>query len=599
MKNRDLEILARALSKNTGINIFFKGEGAYTDGNNIYLPENINPDIIEPLLATLLHEAYHIKHTQFTIEIHPETLKFIANALEDIRIDARAIGDYNGARDLYKKLIDYYSRTLHSPEAVAKADKGILALKDLILKGYGADFYDAYKATRPDVLELHAKHAELFDYIIKKVKEAKNTDDLKQYALKIHDVIFGHLKEQAEKEKQEAKEQAKQARQGAGQAGKDADAKQDAVNELYEKADDVKREHNKKAGAYKRAKDPEKQKELEKEMNELKKDFEQKKKELDKANKERDNARENARRAQNNADEKERRADNNNLDRELDNIIDEIAGADIEYKNEKGQNVKATAGDLAGYGLNGLNNGDLVAPPDAKLWTEISFSVKELFLQFLKNHKAQPRIHQQGKINAKRIHQYFDLDHLFKQYKKDAIKPTELIFVLDNSGSMKGNNKRETTINAFLELHKAIDEAIYNGDINADTFKYSVMLFGREAEYFKTFDEEFNENNFRKNYTCEEGSTNIEPAINLIEKDEPDTNTKRIVIILTDGELQFDNYEKLYKTIDDSPAKYILIGIMHSGHDRDGDLAKRFESYNIRDIKELDDVFLKAIEENI
>ena len=98
-----LEKVSRALSRNYGIRVVFRGNQACTDGKQIILP-SLPEDLDESMEAKIRgycdHEIGHLKYSCFDIlkTIHDKELHNLTNLIEDIRIEKRLSDDYAGAK---------------------------------------------------------------------------------------------------------------------------------------------------------------------------------------------------------------------------------------------------------------------------------------------------------------------------------------------------------------------------------------------------------------------------------------------------------------------------------------------------------------------
>lgn len=115
-KRRMLESVARILSKNYGVVIVFSPTGeCSTNAERMILPYERNVD--EALLLGMCgHETGHLRETDFDIRkeianypgiINRPLLFRIFNALEDVRIEIAMEEDYQGFKDLFRRMIPY------------------------------------------------------------------------------------------------------------------------------------------------------------------------------------------------------------------------------------------------------------------------------------------------------------------------------------------------------------------------------------------------------------------------------------------------------------------------------------------------------------
>ena len=93
------------------VNVVFKGDGAATDGTNIYLPSlNHNSEVTDKEASIMRgyvdHEAGHVRHTDFEAlnefgmecaKDKNKLLRSVHNALEDVWLERRVIEEYPGA----------------------------------------------------------------------------------------------------------------------------------------------------------------------------------------------------------------------------------------------------------------------------------------------------------------------------------------------------------------------------------------------------------------------------------------------------------------------------------------------------------------------
>ncbi|APC19420.1 hypothetical protein BLL42_27160 (plasmid) [Pseudomonas frederiksbergensis] len=100
-----MPIVARALADNLGVKLRFGGDIASTDGKVINLP-NIDPDDVkgaEIAYGYLAHEASHVKHTDFSLDVfggvEPSPIEArMTNLVEDLRIEQLMMNEYPGSR---------------------------------------------------------------------------------------------------------------------------------------------------------------------------------------------------------------------------------------------------------------------------------------------------------------------------------------------------------------------------------------------------------------------------------------------------------------------------------------------------------------------
>ena len=107
---QDFEKYARFLSQKFDINIQLEAAKAETDGNVIYLPNVVcmTDAELELMYGILLHEIGHIRYSIFTENafksLKTEWMGFLANAIEDARIENCLLKDFAGAKDIFEKM---------------------------------------------------------------------------------------------------------------------------------------------------------------------------------------------------------------------------------------------------------------------------------------------------------------------------------------------------------------------------------------------------------------------------------------------------------------------------------------------------------------
>lgn len=179
-----LPILLRMVARKVGVTFRIAGSRAMTDGKIVYVPygDFNDPKYCQQVLGMTVHEGGHILFTDFEVGAKAPTdaeqtadpsalgryqlLRWLNNAVEDVRMECRVIDKYPGARDI---LADCVSSIKDDPEwfqEVTDEDTPLSALQGYVL----------YRL-RAEVLEQpllnHAVQAE-------RVLKAKLGDDLVQ-----------------------------------------------------------------------------------------------------------------------------------------------------------------------------------------------------------------------------------------------------------------------------------------------------------------------------------------------------------------------------------------------------------------------------------
>lgn len=113
---QDFEKYARFICESFNITVVLDATRAETDGKVIYLPNvmSMTAKELDMMYAILLHEAGHIRYSTFD-EKYFKALKsqahaFLANAIEDGRIENLLMKDFGGARDMFENLYCNYTQ---------------------------------------------------------------------------------------------------------------------------------------------------------------------------------------------------------------------------------------------------------------------------------------------------------------------------------------------------------------------------------------------------------------------------------------------------------------------------------------------------------
>lgn len=112
---QDFEKYAKFLCNTFDVNIQLESSLAQTDGKTIFLPNvmSMTQTELDMLYAILLHEIGHIKHSSFTVEdfkmLKSENHAFLANCIEDARIENLLIKDFGGGHDIFSNLYCKYA----------------------------------------------------------------------------------------------------------------------------------------------------------------------------------------------------------------------------------------------------------------------------------------------------------------------------------------------------------------------------------------------------------------------------------------------------------------------------------------------------------
>lgn len=113
---QDFVKYAQFICEKFDIKIELNANRAETDGKTIYLPNvlTMTEKELDMMYSILLHEAGHIRYSNFSEEYFKKMLSqshaFLANSIEDARIENLLIKDFGGAFDIFESLYCDYSK---------------------------------------------------------------------------------------------------------------------------------------------------------------------------------------------------------------------------------------------------------------------------------------------------------------------------------------------------------------------------------------------------------------------------------------------------------------------------------------------------------
>ena len=203
-----LPILAAAYGRQFGVSVRIGGDQAYTNGQIIQLPLIENPDLKNVVLGYLVHEAAHIRFTDFSIQQESAFQHSLRNIFEDVRIEKGMYEDeYPGTKNNLCGLWDY---SLASKESLIPDNPAALFINYILFRSrfmqYGTDVLKyAYETTEKAVSEqfpkgLFVRLDVLFD---KYFDSMASTLDAHNFAIEVIEA----LKQAEEEEKADQKEQ--------------------------------------------------------------------------------------------------------------------------------------------------------------------------------------------------------------------------------------------------------------------------------------------------------------------------------------------------------------------------------------------------------
>jgi cobalamin biosynthesis protein CobT len=107
--NRAFPIVAAAIGQRFGIKVRVGGDQAYTTGDAIQLPgyDGDDPDYKDYAWGLLAHEAFHIRHSDFSIDYGRSVIRRrLCGAIEDVRIEHEGAREFPGTRLTIRRTIE-------------------------------------------------------------------------------------------------------------------------------------------------------------------------------------------------------------------------------------------------------------------------------------------------------------------------------------------------------------------------------------------------------------------------------------------------------------------------------------------------------------
>ena len=220
--------------------VVFKGTDSYTDGESVVvIAADVNDKNFDITAGLALHEASHIKHTNFEVlknlmaEATEHTTKMqykqMLNWVEDRRIDTIVFNNCPGYKAYYHKLYDKYFRS----KEIGKM---------LRSKKYRTETYANYEAHiigmmndsfDQNALEILPQVVALID--VNNISRLDNTEEALVLSREIVDMINAHLitlpKEEEEQEEGKGEE-------GKGEEGEENEESQDKSEDGQDEEDD-------------------------------------------------------------------------------------------------------------------------------------------------------------------------------------------------------------------------------------------------------------------------------------------------------------------------------------------------------------------------
>lgn len=198
-----LPIVAQAWGNKMGVKVVVGGNTAYTDGSTIVVP-NVDASFgsLEPIWGYLLHEAQHVKETDFGVERKGAFFASLVNILEDVRIERAAIAQYPGAQKMLDACATYMVDQQHYAHVSAQDNAarivGAFCLFYGQLAGVGQTFLQSFLNSATNALQAVTPDLEkpLVAILDEAIKQMRSTQDAADYSRKILELMKDQSQEQ-------------------------------------------------------------------------------------------------------------------------------------------------------------------------------------------------------------------------------------------------------------------------------------------------------------------------------------------------------------------------------------------------------------------
>lgn len=125
---QDFVKYAQFICQKFDIKIELDATRAETDGRTIFLPNvlSMTETELNMLYAIILHEAGHIRYSTFSdnyfLQLHTQNHAFLANCIEDARIENLLLNDFGGAQDILEELYCNHTQDKNLMKKIFKHD---------------------------------------------------------------------------------------------------------------------------------------------------------------------------------------------------------------------------------------------------------------------------------------------------------------------------------------------------------------------------------------------------------------------------------------------------------------------------------------------
>ncbi|MCD4785951.1 MAG: VWA domain-containing protein [Candidatus Eremiobacteraeota bacterium] len=149
-------------------------------------------------------------------------------------------------------------------------------------------------------------------------------------------------------------------------------------------------------------------------------------------------------------------------------------------------------------------------------------------------------------------------DEIWLRRENPQKRDHQFIFVLDESGSMRGGEKWENALKGLVLCQEALD------DLEID---FGVIGFSDNPQIHKKledkFDENFKDNELNQIMNSASGGTNdadaVQIALNMLKHQDPEK--QKTIIVITDGEGKTEEMKKLIEEAEEAGIRIVGVGI--------------------------------------
>jgi hypothetical protein len=554
--------------------VFEDGVNPKTDGKTIYLPTNMNEERLWELLGALLHESLHIRFTDF--DDLPSDFKnnpglfHCLNTLEDMRINWKAFQIFPKTQLFFHALYFYLAQ--NKKAELLNEPISFQIIKTLLLSNEDFPVYSE------KAVELIAKHdIGRFQTIARKAKSVRMLEQPARelYALlndiaakELNDLTDSELSEMLKKIKENLEKKIRE-KQKEYQNLKDILVKlRKEHNELCEESRKWHRREatnntrsqnlNREAGNLDTEADNELQQNHQQQSNNLRNQANHKRKLSDAASYRADEA------SVKLSDVEQKQTDlRQKIDfyEKLAKLLQETLNELKQYLNDLLKN--GTESETCGFGyspvsingLDALTKSDLVYEKSYILPKSLEGVIREVFLK----KKEEKEIDDEGnRMNRKNLYRIItDNQNLF-EIPIQPFDKTKVAFLLDASGSM-GGSRAKLVNTAFAHLYNSLNEVLIAEQLDV---KIGVWSFDHNLYTLKDFEEIKTGEQIIEKYRPSGGTQILKNLQKVMDKMEvSNNNEKRIVILITDAEVEERELVEIKNNINFEDVKIVFLGV--------------------------------------